>query len=159
VLPISVEPLSRTFITNQSVTPVMFFVTNYLHLLIPCFLLIVAWIHYMRISRPLINPPKPVATTILLALLLIALIKPAHSVGPANLSKLVGEVEVDWFYLLPFPLLDRLGISAASTWIYGAIAFTLFVSLPWIIPSPRKKEAATKPATVQKKKSFKGSLK
>lgn len=154
VLPISVEPLSMLFNTNDRVTPVIFFVTNYLHLLIPCFLLILAWIHYMRISRPLISPPRPVAVTITLALIALSIIKPAVSAGPADLTKLIGEVEVDWFYLLPFPFVDWLGVSAAWVWAFGFVAFVIFVSMPWIIPGPKlkAKPVGEKPS-VQKKKN------
>ncbi|MGK7345638.1 MAG: hydrogenase iron-sulfur subunit [Candidatus Nitrospinota bacterium M3_3B_026] len=153
-LPITVEPVSRTFLTNETVTSVLFFVTNYLHLMIPCFLLIMAWIHYMRLSRPLISPPRPVALVILAGLLGLSLVKPAVSMGPADLSKLLGRVEIDWFYLIPFPFMDAFRVAPGAMWIAGSAALALFTALPWLIPAPalereKRKAAAKKKARKQ----------
>ncbi len=147
-LPINVEPVARNFLTNTSVNSLLFFVMNYLHLAIPGLLLILAWVHCMRISMPLINPPKQVTITILVALLGLSLVKPAVSAPPADLLKLVGDAPVDWFYMPMFPFLKAFDISAGEAWIGGIILFALFTAMPWIVPDPRK-SANQKPVMEQ----------
>ena len=139
-IPLSAEPAQRLFATNDSVTSLLFFITNYLHLAIPCLVLILAWIHCMRISMPLINPPREITITILAALFVLALIKPATSAGPADLGKLVGEVNIDWFYLGIFVLFDKVGLSGGQAVFWGIFGYFAFLSLPWIIMEARKKE-------------------
>jgi coenzyme F420-reducing hydrogenase delta subunit/ferredoxin len=137
-LPISSEPLQRMFMSNESVTPLLFFVMTYLHITIPLVVLILAWIHCMRISMPLINPPGQITITILASLFILALIKPAVSAGPADLSTLVGTVNIDWFYLGIFVALDALKLSGGHALFWGTAGYAGFIALPWLIPDPKK---------------------
>jgi len=140
-LPINAEPAPRNFLTNDSINQLLFFVLNYLHMAIPILLLILAWVHCMRISMPLVNPPRRVTVVILGSMVALSLVKPAVSAPPADLGKLVGEVAIDWFYLPAFPLLHELQISGGTAWILGIIGYGLFLGLPWIIPEPKKPPA------------------
>jgi len=137
-LPISAEPMERLFATNESVTALLFFIMNYLHLAVPCLLLILAWIHCMRISMPLITPPAPITWTILISLLVLSLLKPAVSAAPADLSRLVGSVSIDWFYLGVFVLFDKLDLAGGHALFWAGVGYTGFILLPWIIRDPRK---------------------
>ncbi len=137
ILPINSEPIPSYFLTNESVH-MLFFVLNYLHVAIPFLLLIMAWVHCMRISMPLINPPRQVTVVILLSLLGLSLVKPAVSGAPADLSTLVGQAPVDWFFVPFFPLVSGLSLSPEMVWVYGGIGFALFTCLPWLVPEPKK---------------------
>jgi len=137
ILPINSEPIPSYFLTNDSVH-MLFFVLNYLHVAIPFLLLIMAWVHCMRISMPLINPPRQVTVVILLSLLGLSLVKPAVSSAPADLSTLVGQAPVDWFFIPFFPLVSGLSLSPGMVWVYGTIGFALFTCLPWLVPEPKK---------------------
>lgn len=146
VFPLNVEPLQRAFLVNESVNSTLFFVIDYLHMAIPILLLIIAWIHCMRVSMPLIMPRWPLTVVILASLLLLSIVKPALSAPPADLSRLVGEAPVDWFYLNLFPLMSWLGISAESGWMVGGGGFIIFMLLPWLIRDPKKKQIAVPPS-------------
>jgi len=137
-LPIFSEPMPRNFLKNDSVNALLFFIFNYLHLAIPCLLLILAWIHCMRISMPVINPPRAVTITILSTLVVLSIIKPAVSADPADLSRLVGVMAIDWFYLFPFPLIDWLELQPAMVWLGGGLLYAIVFAMPWIISDPVK---------------------
>ncbi len=148
IFPVNVEPIQRSFLTNDSVNSLLFFVLNYLHTSIPALLLILAWIHCMRISMPLINPPRQITIVILGSLLILSIIKPAVSAPPADLSRLIGEVNIDWFFLPFYPLMYEWNISPAVAWLGGGAGFFAFTMLPWIIREP-KKPAEKEPAFIQ----------
>ncbi len=140
VLPLNADPVQRNFLTPDHINALLFFVMSYLHLAIPLLLLILAWVHCMRISMPLIHPPKSVTIVILSSLVALALIKPAASGEPANLMELVGSTQVDWFFVGMFPLMHLLDITPLTAWIAGSLFATVFVALPWIVPGPNKSE-------------------
>lgn len=145
VLPINVEPLQRNFLTNDSVNSLLFFVMCYLHLAIPIGLLVLAWVHCMRISMPLITPPNQVTVAILFSLVVLSLIKPAVSAGPADLSRIVGTVNIDWFFIPFYPLVDYLNISSQNTLLIFIAGYAVFTALPWLIPDPKKADETAAP--------------
>jgi ferredoxin/coenzyme F420-reducing hydrogenase delta subunit len=110
-----------------------------MHIAIPLILLLLMWVHILRISRPKVNPPRALAVVMLVALLAASLWKPALSQGPADLGKVPNDVGLDWFYLPLYPLTDL--------WSRGAVwgllgAFTLMLALlPWLPPFRRPRPA------------------
>ncbi|MCR4282650.1 MAG: 4Fe-4S binding protein, partial [Bauldia sp.] len=138
-LPIFGEPIARNFLTPESLSGRFFTLMVFLHIAVPLLLLLMMWIHIRRISRPQINPPRLLMGMVLAALLAVSLWKPALSQGPADLSRVAGEVGIDWYYLPLYPLADR--------WPRGAIwallgGFTLIVLvMPWLPPLKRPRAA------------------
>lgn len=148
--PLAIEPFSRLFIRSGPISSLVFFVLTYLHIVFPIGLMIFLWLHCMRISRPRINAPKELAIWFTIILLAISILSPALSGPPANLSALSANPEIDWFYLLPFPLADAFSISPSSVLIALAGCFLLLAFAPWIIrDAPARAEgAAIAPAKV-----------
>lgn len=138
VLPVSTEPMSRNFLTQDSVHFLLFFVITYLHITIPFLFIALLWIHCMRVSRPNVNPPAVVGWTIFASLLALALIKPAVSMGQADLTRLLGEIEMDWFYFLPYYMISDLGVTPKAVWLGGTAGLILFTVMPWLIPDPQR---------------------
>jgi coenzyme F420-reducing hydrogenase delta subunit len=98
----------------------------------------------MRISLPKINPPAVVGWTIFASLLALSLIKPAVSMGPADLTRLLGEIEMDWFYFIPYYMISHLGVTPVAVWVGGTVGLILFTAMPWLIPDP-KRDATKEP--------------
>jgi ferredoxin len=138
VLPVGTEPMSRNFLTADSVHFLLLFVITYLHISIPFLFIALLWIHCMRVSRPNVNPPAVVGWTVFASLLALSLIKPAVSMGQADLTKLLGEIDMDWFYFAPFYMISHLGVTPKAAWLGGAASLLLFTALPWLIPDPKK---------------------
>lgn len=138
VLPVGTEPMSRNFLTADSVHFLLIFVITYLHITIPFLFIALLWIHCMRVSRPNVNPPAVVGWTVFASLLALSLIKPALSMGQADLTKLVGEIEMDWFYFIPYYMISHLGVTPVSVWVGGTVGLLLFTAMPWLIRDPEK---------------------
>lgn len=138
-LPIFGEPIARNFIATGTLTSRFFTLMVFMHVAVPLFLLFAMWVHILRISRPKVNPPRMLAALSLIALMSVALWKPALSQGRVDLTKAPVEVGLDWFYLPLYPL--------TAVWGKGAVwaflgAFSLMIGLmPWL-PPLRRADAA-----------------
>ena len=95
-------------------------------------LLLAMWIHIQRISGARVNPSRALGGMVLGGLLVVSLVLPANSQGPANLAKIPAEIGIDWFFLPLYPLID----AVPAGFIWGSVAlFTLVLcSLPWMPP-------------------------
>lgn len=138
VLPVGTEPMSRNFLTADAVHFLLFFVITYLHITIPFLFIALLWIHCMRVSRPNVNPPAVVGWTVFASFLALSLIKPAVSMGQADLTKLLGEIEMDWFYFIPYYMISHLGVTPVTVWVGGTVGLILFTAMPWLIPDPKR---------------------
>ena len=125
-----VEPLSMSFLSNETLSELLFFVLHFLHLSIPLGMIIIVGIHVMRCSRPLIVPPKVITISVLAILLVMSLIKPAVSVQPADLSRLPIDAPFDWFYFFLFPIKALLPKTIFWSFTIG-LTVILFV-MPWL---------------------------
>jgi len=121
--------LGRNFIVNAAVTDRLFSLLVFVHIGVPLALLAGLWLHVQRLARPGTQPPRILAWLTLAALVVLALIAPVQSQGPADLAASPTTLQVDWFYLGMHAVADR--TSQAALWTM-AIAGLLVVSLlPW----------------------------
>jgi len=131
-LPLIPGSMARNFVGTQ-VSDRFFTLMAFLHLLgQPLLLVFALWIHVKRLSFVKVNPPRGLAVGSLLAMLALSLAAPAVSHGPANSSQVTAVLNLDWFYLNVYPLMDY--FSAGETWVITlGITFFLMV-LPWLPP-------------------------
>ena len=131
-LPLIPGSMARNFVGTQ-VSDRFFTLMAFLHLLgQPLLLVFALWIHVKRLSFVKVNPPRGLAMGSLLAMLALSLAAPAVSHGPANSSQVTAVLNLDWFYLNVYPLMDY--FSAGETWVITlGITFFLMV-LPWLPP-------------------------
>jgi len=138
-LPIFGEPIARNFISTGTLTSRFFSLMVFMHVAVPLFLLFIMWVHILRISRPKVNPPRALALMSLVALVGVAIWKPAISQGPAALATVPSPVGLDWFFLPLYPLTNIWG--NGSVWAFLG-AFSLMIALmPWLPPLRRAKPA------------------
>ena len=104
-LPIFVSPLVRNFLTPDSVNDRFFSVLAFAHLGIPLAMLIFIMVHTQRVSGAKTFPSKPLAIGFGLALLVLALVKPALSQGQADLATVTSQIKLDWFFMALYPLM------------------------------------------------------
>lgn len=138
-LPIFGELIAGNFLTPDSLDSRFFTLMVFLHIAVPLILLLVLWIHLQRVSRPKINPPRGLAVGTFIAMLALALVKPALSQGPADLASVPTVLGIDWFYLPVYPLLDVM--SGQSLWALVLIASLILAVLPWMPPMRRRPAA------------------
>jgi coenzyme F420-reducing hydrogenase delta subunit/Pyruvate/2-oxoacid:ferredoxin oxidoreductase delta subunit len=126
---ILIEPISMSFLNNEGVNVLLFFILHLVHLAMPFAIIILIGLHVFRHSRPVITTPKMMTYAILIMLFAAAVIMPAKSAPPADLSKLTINAPFDWFYLFIFPLRDL--IPKQLFWIITAGITLLLLILPW----------------------------
>jgi len=131
-LPIVAGSMARNFLDGQ-LTDRFFILMGFLHLLgQPMLLVFVLWIHVKRMAHVEINPPRGLAIGSLLALLALSLAWPATSHAPADLTKVPATLNLDWFYLNVYPLLDYW--TAGQTWLLTLGITFLLMIMPWLPP-------------------------
>ena len=133
------EPIARNFLTPTSLDDRFFTLLTFIHIVVPLLLLLILWIHLLRISRPQINPNRGLALGTFAMLIVLSFVEPAISHPPANLATVPIELNLDWFYLSAYPLMDLL--SYGGLWALAATVATVLFLLPWLPPRWRAKPA------------------
>ncbi len=131
-VPLFSGAMTQNFVAGE-MTDRFFILIEFLHLLgQPLFLFFMLWIHVKRLSNVEINPPRGLAIGTFVALLALSLLKPAVSHGPADLNTMPQVINLDWFYLNAYPLLDYW--TEGQTWILTSGITFLLMILPWLPP-------------------------
>jgi ferredoxin/coenzyme F420-reducing hydrogenase delta subunit len=129
VVPIFADPMGRSFLTDASVNSLLFFVIFFFHMLVPLAIGFFLWLHIARVTRPRFLTRRPMTLWVLGSLVLLSLAYPATNAEPARMSVSPEAFSMDWWYLLPLVLTDRLGGGALWSVLLagGAVTFTV----PW----------------------------
>jgi coenzyme F420-reducing hydrogenase delta subunit/quinol-cytochrome oxidoreductase complex cytochrome b subunit len=131
-LPMFSGAMTRNFVAGE-MTDRFFILIEFLHLLgQPLLLVFMLWIHVKRLSNVELNPPRGLAMGTLGALLVLSLVKPAVSHAPADLSTMPQTINLDWFYLNVYPLLDYW--SEQQVWILTTSVTLVLMIMPWLLP-------------------------
>jgi len=139
-LPIFASPMARNFLLNSDVTDLLFRLLIVMHIGIPLFLMAAMFVHVKRVSQASIMPPRLLASGTLAALILLSLLQPVSSHARADLGVAVGSLNMDWFYLLPYPLIQT--ESTGMLWALSAGTILLLFFLPWLPPRYRNEPVA-----------------
>ncbi len=145
VLPIFPEPVARSFLTNDSVNSLIFFVVFFAHVLLPVPIGAVIWLHLARMRKPKLVPPRKLVIATMLVLVLVSLLVPATLAAPAEMAALSLEFEIDWFYLLPLFLTDR--IEGWLFWVVAVAILALPAAIPLLLARRRRAPAEVNPRT------------
>ncbi len=129
-LPIFSEPMSQSFISQGVLTDRFFSLISFAHVTVPLVILFFLWVHIMHISSPVVNPRRALVLGMLMALLVLSLVKPVRSQGPADMGIEPATVGIDWFYLYIYPLLDIW--SKWEVWVLVIGLSMLLTVLPWL---------------------------
>lgn len=139
-LPLFGEPIANNFLDSTALSGRFFTLMVFMHIFAPLFMLFLMWLHIQRHARANVNPPRPLAIGTALALLVLALVYPAVSQGPANLDVVPANVNLDWYYLAVYPLLDV--IPGGQLWLVLIVTTIILALLPWMPPEAAKLPAA-----------------
>ncbi len=133
------QRIASNFLTRGSLGDRFFTLLIFMHIFAPLMLLFIMWFHVIRVSRPKINPPRGLGVGLVLMLLALSLAKPAISHGPADLGVSPTVLNMDWFYMMFYPMFDEYGPGA----LWGmALALTaLTAAMPWLPPMRQPRSA------------------
>jgi len=129
-LPIFSDPLARNFLEQGSVNDRFFSLLSLIHIGVPLATFAIIWIHTQRVPEAKTSPPRILKTGLIVSLVLLALVKPALSQGPADLDSAPSVLNLDWFYLWTFPLLYTWG--AGKVWALAGGVTGIALLLPFL---------------------------
>lgn len=135
-LPIFAEPISRSFLTDAAVPSLLFFIVFFIHMLLPLALGIGLWMHLMRVNRARYLCGRAMTWWIAGSLAVLSVLLPATSAAPARMLEKTAAFTIDWWYLWPVALTDRLGGGALWAVFLGAGLVT--VAVPWWMVKRRR---------------------
>lgn len=138
-LPILGASLARNFLGDVSLSDRLFTLFIFIHIGMPLLMVFGLWFHIQRIALAKVFPPRPLAWATLACLLLLALILPVQSQGPADLRTQPTALALDWWLLFVHPLMDA--TSATTVWVLLVLAFVL-LALPPLWPGRRREAVA-----------------
>jgi ferredoxin/coenzyme F420-reducing hydrogenase delta subunit len=138
-LPVFAEPLSRSFLTDASVPSLLFFLIFFVHMLTPLALGIGLWMHLMRVNRSRFLTGRPMTLWLVGSLVALAAFRPAFSAAPAQMTVKVQAFSIDWWYLWPMGLTDRLG--GGALWAFFLFSGIIVITVPWWMTKQRRAPA------------------
>ncbi|HEU5318023.1 MAG TPA: 4Fe-4S binding protein [Chloroflexota bacterium] len=106
----------------------LFIIVLFLHVFIPALGLLGVWLHVMRLSRIRLWAPRWLAIEVVVALAAAAVWRPVQSGAPADLTRVVGEMRLDAWFLGFLPLAERLG--SPAVWGTAAAVGIAALALP-----------------------------
>jgi NAD(P)H-flavin reductase/ferredoxin len=124
--------LIRNFILPEHVSNRLFSLLVFIHIGVPLLMLLVMWIHVQRVPKASTQPPRPIALALGVMLLVLALVTPVSSQGPADLHTAPATLALDWFLLPVFALLYAWPLAGVWGLVLGGTA--LLLALPWLPP-------------------------
>lgn len=131
VLPFFAEPLRASFLTDDSFNSVLFLIVFFLHMLIPISFGIAIWLHVSRLNKPMFFTNFRFSVLLTVSLIAVSLLFPADIEGRADLLTAPENTTIDYFYLLPLIVTERL--QGGTLWLLFLAGFALVSSVPWIM--------------------------
>ena len=129
-LPVFNGAIVRNFLSPEALDDRFFTLLAFLHIAIPLLLLFVLWIHLQRVSQARFLPARGLGIGTFAMLVGLSLVQPALSHDPANLSQVPGRLDLDWYYLFAYPLVDAW--SAGPVWLFSFLGTLFLVLIPWL---------------------------
>ncbi len=142
-LPVFASPLTRNFLSAATVSDRLFSLFVFIHLGLPLLLLFALWFHIQRISLAEVFPPRALAWGTGATLLVLSLLNPVLSHGPANLAVAPTTLSLDWIVLFVHPLMYL--TSAEFVWLFVGATLLLLTVLPWLSRQRRAPVAVVEP--------------
>lgn len=108
-----------------------FVIILFLHAFLPLIIAIGVLVHVLRLQRPRYWAPRWLMIAATAALVLLSVLFPAMSNLPADLRRVIGAAQLDWWYLGFLPLSERLG--QPGFWGISLALLGLVSALPWLL--------------------------
>ncbi len=123
------DSLGQAFNGSTPVSASFFFMNLFLHIALPLGMIFGLWVHTARLARSVWFPLRPIMWVTGLALLALSVFWPAPMLPEADLFKVTGVVEVDWFFGFWLPVFSAL--SPQHSLVFMCVVLLIGLSLPW----------------------------
>jgi quinol-cytochrome oxidoreductase complex cytochrome b subunit/NAD-dependent dihydropyrimidine dehydrogenase PreA subunit len=124
-------PLKAWFLNGPTITDLTLSNFLFIHIGLSFLLLFGLWLHYVRMTRPVITPP-PVLNYILMALVLIFVFAfPIKSGLMANINVQPTSFEPDYWFLWPYWLMSIMPLGVYWLILLGGLIILCLLPMPW----------------------------
>ena len=110
-LPIIGAPLKAWFINGSTITNLTLSNFLFIHIGLSFALLFVLWLHYVRMTRPVLTPPPAVNFILVASILFFVWLIPITSGKMANLNSQPNAYDMDWFFLWNYWLMAHMPLA------------------------------------------------
>ncbi len=130
-------PYALTFLTAERAQglPLFFVVLIFIHIFVTLILVGFFWVHIARLNRARIWPPRFYMITGGIILAGLALVFPATTTAPANLSQLPPRIGLDYYFLSYLP--TTIQLNPLIFWGISIAAFIILSLIPWVFPAKK----------------------
>lgn len=124
--------LIRNFIYDSTVSDRLFSLLVFIHIGVPLVTLLLMWVHVQRVPKASMQPPRPIAISAAVMLLVLAVVLPVVSQGgPARMAQVPEQINLDWLLLGLYPLIQAWSPGATWALVLGLTAVLLVQ--PWLV--------------------------
>lgn len=143
-IPIFIEPLARSFLTDASINSLLFLLVFFFHMLVPIALGVALWLHISRVSRSRFLTGRTMTVWSCLTLVLLSVFLPAGLHDKAAMATLPTDLVVDAWYLLPLWVTGHLGTGAL--WALTLLLLIGATAIPWLLSRGPQQPSAVEEA-------------
>jgi len=143
VLPIFPDPLLRSFLTNEGLNSLLFFIIFFIHMLIPIGMALFLWIHIMRTNAAKFFTSVKMSAALFVVLVITSLLFPATIAAKADMMSIPTNMNVDWLFMMPIWFTDRL--SGGILWVILFFTTIGLWGIPWWLTRGRPVSASVNP--------------
>ncbi len=130
-LPLVGGTFKALFLNGETTTNYTMSNFLFLHIGLSFALLFVLWLHYVRMTRPVITPPPAVNYVLVALVLAVVFVYPITSGKMADLNQQPNSFEIDWFFLFPYWMMAHM--SMPIFWIVTLVGSIAFLVVPWFV--------------------------
>jgi quinol-cytochrome oxidoreductase complex cytochrome b subunit len=122
--------LKTWFLNGGAITNLTLSNFLFIHIGFSFSLLFGLWLHYVRMTRPVITPPPAINYMLVAVLLVFVFLVPVTSGKMADINTQPTSFEIDWFFLWPYYLLAHVDITTYWVLIIGGSVALCLIPLP-----------------------------
>lgn len=116
-LPLVGQGLAEFLLAGRTITDYTLTRFLFLHLGIPLLMMFMLWLHYLRITRPVSEPPGPLIAMLTGGLFIFSAMYPVELGAVPDLTATSPTVEFDLLYTWPQYLVAVQGLAAPLVWV------------------------------------------
>ena len=141
-LPFVGPGLKAWFLNGAAITNLTLSNFLFIHIGLSFSLLFGLWLHYVRMTRPVITPPPAINYILVAVLLVFVFLLPITSGKMADINAQPTSFEIDWFFLWPYWLLAHMDTTMYWFVMIGGSVALCLVPFPSLYKAAHPVEAA-----------------
>lgn len=141
-LPLIGKGTAEWFLNGSAITNLTLSNFLFIHIGLSFSLLFGLWLHYVRMTRPVMTPPPAMNYILMAILLLFVFALPISSGKMADINAMPTSFDIDWFFLFPYYMLAHMDMTLYWLLMIGGSVGLCLIPLPSLYKASAPVEAA-----------------